>query len=219
MVAVTKLTQERRREMTRDALVAAARSVFAKKGFNGASLDEIAEEAGFTRGAIYSNFDGKEDLLVAVLEKYNQDMLGPYGAMLQEHADDDEHGRSAAAAEIWTTQFRADPEIESLWLELNLYAMRNPSFRPKLAEFTRRNNERIAGFLEQNAEVAGIRPLLPATDIASIALAASSGLQQQATLDPENPERYAKLAEEVFSLLAHLFEAIPEEERSGGGGR
>jgi len=203
---MAKLTQERRREMTREALVEAARTVFARKGFHGCSLDEIAEEAGFTRGAIYSNFDSKEDLLVAVLERYNEEMLGPYGAMLEEHTEDDHQGRSSAAAQIWEAQFRADPEIESLWLELNLYAMRNPSFRPKLAEFTKRNGERITRFLEQSTGAAGLRPLLPVEDIASIALAASSGLQQQATLDPDNADRYRRLAEELFTLLAHLFE-------------
>ena len=154
-----KLTQERRRAMTREALIEAARTVFARK-FHAASLDEIAEEAGFTRGAIYSNFDGKEDLLVAVLEQANLEMLGPYGAMLEEHSDSDRHGRSVAAAEIWKAQFRTDPELESLWLELNLYAIRNPSFRARLAEFTRRNNENVARFLEQSMKVAGIRPLL-----------------------------------------------------------
>ena len=92
-----------------------------------------------------------------MLEQANLEMLGPYGAMLEEHSDSDRHGRSVAAAEIWKAQFRTDPELESLWLELNLYAIRNPSFRARLAEFTRRNNENVARFLEQSMKVAGIR--------------------------------------------------------------
>ena len=65
---VEKLTPARRRELTRAALLDAAASVFAQRGFEGASLDEIAEAAGFTRGAIYKNFDGKEDLFFAVFD-------------------------------------------------------------------------------------------------------------------------------------------------------
>ncbi len=66
---VEKLTPARRREMTRAALLDAAETVFARRGFEGASLDEIAEAAGFTRGAIYKNFDGKEDLFFALFDR------------------------------------------------------------------------------------------------------------------------------------------------------
>src|ERR687891_576628 len=72
---VERLTPERRREMTRDALVEAAADVFARRGFHAASLNEIAESAGFTRGAIYSNFGGKEDLLIAVLDLFTRRQL------------------------------------------------------------------------------------------------------------------------------------------------
>src|SRR2546421_3055957 len=66
---VDKLTPERRRELTRTALTDAAADVFAKRGFHAASLDEIAETAGFTRGAIYKNFENKEELFFAVIER------------------------------------------------------------------------------------------------------------------------------------------------------
>ena len=61
-VTVEKWTPERRMERTRSALIASARHVFATRRFEGASLDEIADEAGYTRGAIYRHFANKEDL-------------------------------------------------------------------------------------------------------------------------------------------------------------
>ena len=61
--------RQERREQTRSELVGAARSVFLRRGFHAASLDEIAAEAGFTKGAVYSNFAGKEDLFFAVYER------------------------------------------------------------------------------------------------------------------------------------------------------
>ncbi|MFP5380534.1 MAG: TetR family transcriptional regulator, partial [Vicinamibacteria bacterium] len=69
VVPVEKLTPERRRQQTRDVLIEAATEVFARRGFEGAALEEIAETAGFTRGAIYKNFAGKEDLFFAVTDR------------------------------------------------------------------------------------------------------------------------------------------------------
>src|SRR5436309_8046773 len=71
-VPVERWTPERRRELTRTALVDAAAEVFARRGFHDASLDEIAETAGFTRGAIYKNFGIKEELFYAVGERQNE---------------------------------------------------------------------------------------------------------------------------------------------------
>src|SRR5438046_10072628 len=65
-----KLTPERRRQLTIDALLDAAEVVFAKKGVGGASMEEIAAEAGFTRGAIYSNFGSKDELMLAVMDRF-----------------------------------------------------------------------------------------------------------------------------------------------------
>src|SRR5258708_19886673 len=62
------LTPERRRQQTRDYLLAAAAQVFAERGFHGATLDEVAAVAGFTKGAVYSNFNSKDDLFLALLE-------------------------------------------------------------------------------------------------------------------------------------------------------
>ena len=64
-----RMTREQSRANTRERLLAAARSVFARSGFHGASVDEIASEAGFSTGALYSNFDGKEDLFLVLMER------------------------------------------------------------------------------------------------------------------------------------------------------
>src|SRR6266567_1315782 len=91
------LTPERRRELTKTALVDAAAEVFARRGFEGASLEEIAETAGFTRGAIYSNFGSKEDLLLAVVERYNQTLLDAFSDSLSSTSASAEQ-RSVSAA-------------------------------------------------------------------------------------------------------------------------
>src|SRR5271165_3793460 len=74
-MSLQPLTPERRRQQTRDHLLAAAAEVFAARGFHGASLDEVAAVAGFTKGAVYSNFKNKEDLFLALFKaNYDREM-------------------------------------------------------------------------------------------------------------------------------------------------
>src|SRR3984893_11031732 len=74
-MALQPLTPQRRRQQTREHLLAAAAEVFAERGFHGASLDVVAAAAGFTKGAVYSNFKNKEDLFLALLQaNYDREM-------------------------------------------------------------------------------------------------------------------------------------------------
>lgn len=67
------MTREERQALTRARLIAAARKVFVERGFHRTSIEVIAAEAGYTIGALYSNFDGKADLFVAVFEEYQSE--------------------------------------------------------------------------------------------------------------------------------------------------
>ena len=68
-MATRPLTRAERREQTRDDLIAAADRLFVEGGFHATSLDQIAAAAGYTKGAVYSNFASKEDLFFAVYER------------------------------------------------------------------------------------------------------------------------------------------------------
>src|SRR5947209_18755322 len=122
------LTPDRRRAMTRRHLLEAAAIVFARDGFHGATLDAIASYAGFTKGAVYSNFKSKDDLFLALLE----DRYESGSASLREflaatetpHVAADFIGRITAELDDTSSQFWGP-----LYLELLLYAMRNPSAR------------------------------------------------------------------------------------------
>ncbi len=72
---MARLRREQSQEVTRVKLLAAARTLFARNGYGMTSLDRIAEEAGFSKGAVYSNFSGKEDLFLAVLEEQGKTTL------------------------------------------------------------------------------------------------------------------------------------------------
>src|SRR5579863_10773918 len=82
-MTIEPLTPERRRQQTRDHLLAAAAQVFADRGFHGASLDEVAAVAGFSKGAVYSNFKNKEDLFLALLESHYEREMAAVRATLE----------------------------------------------------------------------------------------------------------------------------------------
>src|SRR4029453_872745 len=127
---VEKLTRERRRQQTRDVLIAAATEVFARRGFEGAALEEIAETAGFTRGAIYKNFDDKEDLFFAVTDRLNEQVIEAFRTIAPEGASPTDWD-IARLAELWRTSVGG--EFEDLFFaigkEYELYVLRNPDAR------------------------------------------------------------------------------------------
>ena len=190
---VQKLTPARRRQITRTTLIEAAAEVFVEKGLQAASLDEVAERAGFTRGAIYSNFGSKEDLVLAVLDWYTSRTLEAYS-----EAEAFEEWDPESAAKVWSRVVHGDPDLALLHMEFRLYALRDPVFRRKLAEAHRGQVERIARFIEENLRNRGLRLKIPALDFAEIGWAASDGLLLFAAVNAEHPERYDRLIQELF---------------------
>jgi AcrR family transcriptional regulator len=200
---VDRLTPERRREMTKDALVEAAADVFARRGFHAASLDEIAESAGFTRGAIYSNFGGKEELLIAVLDLFTRRQLQEFAEAMDLTESRSSEEKSAAAAAVWS-HTRRDLNITLLSLEMRLYALRNPGFRKRLAEAERRQQGRIAEFIADVARAEGRKLPMDPADLAEILRAFSDGLSQLASLDEEREADYDRLAGLLFGVIADV---------------
>lgn len=217
-VPVERLTPERRRALTRTALVDAAAEVFARRGFHAASLDEIAETAGFTRGAIYSNFGGKDDLFLEVLDLVVGRQLEAFGEAMEGSADRSDLEVSAAAARVWTQTVRKDPRLALLSLELRLYAMRNPDFRRRLAEAERRQTDRIARFIEEQARLMGHRLRIPPRELAEILNAASVGLSQNAAIDAERGDYYDRVSQMFLAFIAeHIVEPEAKPGRTNKG--
>src|SRR6266705_548434 len=121
-----RLSRQDRKQRTRADLVAAAREVFLRRGFHGASLEEICEQAGYTKGAVYSNFAGKDELFLAVLDA---------------HAA----GRTRACAE-------ADPRWVPVLIEFWTHASRHDDLRRQVSERHERNLDAIAALLEGLAD-------------------------------------------------------------------
>src|SRR4029453_6243198 len=128
---MTRLTRAQRRQQTRDQLLDAAGQVFARRGFHAATIDEVAEAAGYTKGAVYSNFASKDDLVLALLDKHLAAQFQQIEAL-----DDIESCEELRAALAGRTEqeFAAARDFGVLLVEFSLYAMRNPAAQAELAK-------------------------------------------------------------------------------------
>ncbi|HUE59383.1 MAG TPA: helix-turn-helix domain-containing protein [Acidimicrobiales bacterium] len=192
-----KLTPERRRQLTLDAMLDAAETVFAKKGFGGASMEEIAAEAGYSRAALYAKFGNKEDLLAAVLDRHSSRQSSAFSS-LTPPATPVEGALDAAEIFRGTTDLGLIP----LEMELRLNAFRNPDVRRRVLDADRKQGDKMAELIEHNMQAGNHRLDIPARDLADIGRAAVLGLMQYAALDEEEADRYQQLVETVFVLLA-----------------
>jgi AcrR family transcriptional regulator len=193
-------TPERRRQHTRDLLMDAAQQVFARRGFEGASLEEIAQTAGYTRGAIYKNFGSKEELFLAVNRRYNERFLEtfafPEGANL---ATTD----LAVIARQWREMLERDgPESMAMFLEFQLYLLRNPEARERLADQRRQFTEMVAGFIDEQSRHLGVSWRIPVTTVARLVLATADGIHLADYLDPSEEDLYLPFLEALLSRWA-----------------
>lgn len=123
--------RQERAVLTRRQLIQAAREIFAQDGFEHASLEDIADRAGKTRGAFYSNFSSKEDVFFAIFEEdlaRSQQEINP---RLREASTTDE--RASALVDHFANLLR-DRQRALLSIEFKLYAIRHPSQRKRLSE-------------------------------------------------------------------------------------
>jgi AcrR family transcriptional regulator len=136
-----------RQQKTRDELLAAATRLFASRGFGDASIDEIAADAGYTSGAIYANFAGKEDLFLSAFEEQIARHVREVSEAVAA-AGEDARARSAAGAQQWVDFLDRSPELFLLFVEYWAYAVRDPQRREAFSE-------RFAAFRETTARLLG----------------------------------------------------------------
>lgn len=178
-----RLTREESREQTRQRLLAAAAELFAERGVNGTSVEQIAERAGFTRGAFYGNFDGKHELVVELLRRRTQreaeevtalrDGVGSFAEMMDR-------------LRAWNVE-RA--EHLGGWLtlrtELALYALRNPEARPLIGEGEKSTRALLETSVKTELAARGVEPPADPAFLALILHALEDGLLLQRFLSPE----------------------------------
>ena len=202
-------------ESTRTALLQAARKVFVRCGFERAQIDEIAAEAGRTRGAVYTHFESKEDLFLSLLEQQMQDTVKRAGEFEEVHSEQSPAFRLNALKKFYSEA--NDPEWAILALEFKLYGLRNPHSMEQLRDLYRRTY-----FFDDVAERYGIREELGRSKIKS-RLFALNAIASAMMLDTHfEPDALSQ--KEVKLILEETFQCffptdLPSAKPSSAGSR
>ena len=178
----------------------AATRVVARKGFHAASVDEIA---GFSTGALYSNFEGKEDLFLALFDQHVAERITAMGQVINE--TDTPAGRAHGAADQWMAFLRENRDWFLLFIEFWAYAIRDPKLRSRFANRFASFREAIATFIEDGARQFGIdiTPQL-ARQLGTVVNALGNGIALEKLASPE------AVPDELFGdVLALLFSSTP----------
>ena len=176
-------TRERRLEHTRALLLDAAAEVFAEKGFMAASVDDIAHAAGYTKGAIYKHFVAKEDLFLAVNDRYWRRYFDTFTEVLSTatHVGAQELEK---IAERWRELSRErGARHAALGQEFTLYLLRNPTARERVAEKRLHVAESLAKYIVQGVDRLGGALLMPALTFARLLIATTDAIELNSHLD------------------------------------
>jgi AcrR family transcriptional regulator len=177
-----RMTREQSKAHTRTRLLDAARSVFARGGFHGASVEEIASEAGFSTGALYSNFDGKEDLFLALMEREIAAHAREIAEAVGARASVDE--RAKGGARQWMTMIEREPELLLLFMEFWAYGVRDARVRPKVAARFAQVRELLTRLIANGVREFDLELELPAEQLAVAIDALADGIARQKLADP-----------------------------------
>jgi AcrR family transcriptional regulator len=196
-------TRAERQAATRAALLQAATRTIVEHGMDAASIDRIAADAGYTKGAFYANFSSKEELFLVMLEEKfgaELDRIGQIMVGAEEATAEARH-----AAEDFLAYVDSDPQWARLYQEFALHAARDESFRVEFAARQRTLRARLAEVYERWAATLGIVPALPHSDVAAMSAFMADGFLLQRTIDPSlDDSLYATMCEVFLRGLASM---------------
>jgi AcrR family transcriptional regulator len=202
-----RLTREESRAQTQERLLDAAAKIFAHHGVGGAAIEEIAETAGYSRGAFHANFKSKDELFFALIERQEKAMLSEIHKIMDipQSSSPDETQKSLRAA--CTCYTGSDKETYLLLTEAQLYALRNPRFGKKLSALLGTIYDDLTQIVEHFQKQTGYN-FTSARQLVLIGFALSHGLILHNLMDPE---RYPD--EIVSGNMEFVFDRIfPQED-------
>jgi AcrR family transcriptional regulator len=195
---VTALNKHQQKtEATRGKLLTAALRVFSRDGFERSRLEDIAAEAGHTRGALYANFASKEDLFIALLEHQASKRILAISGALKGKASQAECRQAIRAYYLNRAK---DRQWSILTMEFRLYALRHREHRARFAAAHRRIRTAFHLELMNNASALGPNAERHSKILLEVIL---SGLLLEQAYDPKRIS-----SEEVTELLGRMFDLL-----------
>lgn len=174
-----RLSREERQQQTRQRLLDAAVATFSQRGYHAASVEEIAEAAGFSKGAVYSNFASKEELFLALLDQHFEREIQSWGDPASDVCMGDEPALKLSYIEV----IERDRAWNLLLVEFLLYAIREESVRPKLAARLRILQQHLREHLTRVVAARAEQPTLSLEHLPWVINALGVGLSLLAYLD------------------------------------
>jgi AcrR family transcriptional regulator len=182
-MATTRVTRSERKAQTREELLAAARTVFLRRGFHGATLEEIADDAGYTKGAVYSNFAGKDDLYLALLGAHYEGRVAAYAEMLLDQPTFDAANRAVGG--FMAEADARDPDWLPTLAEFVAHAARDESLRRAYVRTRERFLAAIADVIQTLCDRHGLDLLVPPREAARASSMLARGYSAERRLDPD----------------------------------
>jgi AcrR family transcriptional regulator len=195
--AQPRLTRKQRQEHTRRCLLESAGRVFARRGLTQASVDEVAADAGFTKGAVYANFGSKEELFLEMLDVRFARRLEDMDRALS--TDEPPEVQARVAGRDFIDFLSSDPDWKRLFFEAALHASRDDAFRAKLQEHYARMRARMAALLEARSAAGGFDPGVPFDQLATMVFAMANGIGFEQFVEPD------AVPDDLFSTMLELF--------------
>lgn len=195
-----RLTREQSRDQTRQRLLDAAQAIFLSKGFVAASVEDIAEQAGYTRGAFYSNFSSKSELFLQLLKRDHENVMADMRAIFE--GGESRSQMEARVLDYYSKHFREN-DCFLLWMEGKLQAARDPDFRVGFVACLRELRAATTEYIRQFSAQFGTPLPLPAEQLAVGLLALSDGMQFSVAFDPQ-----AVTPEMTEAVLAGFFRRV-----------
>ncbi len=204
-----RVTRMDRKARTRADLIAAARRVFLARGFHAATLEEIAEDAGYTKGAVYSNFAGKDDLFLALLAEHYAQRAATYASLVLAEEDAEQTYRSIAT--FMLDAYEREPAWWPLVSDFSTHAARHPELNERLRATREGFIDAIATTIEALCEQHEITFVVPAREVARGTGALMRGMAVEWAIDPSTADART-FQEMVAAYLRGL--AVPAHEGS-----
>ena len=176
----TRISRKESQHQTRERLLDAALQVFSRRGYYAASVDEIAAEAGYSKGAVYSNFSNKEELFLALIDRRFAKDAREYPGIINYMNE----GLPVEEGSDFKEQIMKDSTWNILMVEFFLYAIREGSHRDELAT----RIEQLRGVMEENLSTLyaklGKKPMLPVAELPWSVFSLGVGMMLQFYIDP-----------------------------------
>lgn len=172
-----RLTREESRAQTRERLVETAQQLFVANGYGGASIRDIADKAGYSQGAFYSNFSSKEDVLLELLRRHMEAEAAQLFKVMGN--EQQEPGQMLAELEAWASTLNHDADWCMLSIELQLHANRSRSFAAEYQKVWNKHRSELGGVIGQLFDKLGRTPPAAPDELAAAFMALSHGLALQ----------------------------------------